>query len=130
MHIADVDQRMLGANDIGTLAVAFGQIAAASTGYGSVIIAGQGRMSVASLIRSYSYADGWSVQWRTGPRPNKSVRSNGWCPRHVTPDALLLRARNRRAPTVLSLVRPVRRTACALGSAASHTQSRWCAAAV
>ena len=52
MHIADVDQRMLGANDIGTLAVAFGQIAAVSTGYGPVIIAGQGPMSIASLATS------------------------------------------------------------------------------
>ena len=33
MHIADVDQRMLGANGIGTLAMAMGQIAAVSTGY-------------------------------------------------------------------------------------------------
>ena len=42
MHIADVNKGMLGANDIGTLAVAFGQIAAASTGYGPVTIGGQG----------------------------------------------------------------------------------------
>ena len=41
MHIADVNKGMLGANDIGTLAVPMGQIAAASTGYGSVTIAGQ-----------------------------------------------------------------------------------------
>jgi hypothetical protein len=120
MHIAEVDKGMLSANDIGTLAVVIGQIAAVSTGYGPVIIAGQGQMSIASLARSYSYDDGWSVQWRTGPRPNKSVRSNGWSPRHVTPDALLLRARNRRAPIGLSLVRPVRRAACVLGSAASQ----------
>jgi hypothetical protein len=52
MHIADVDQGMLGANDIGTLAVLIGQIAAVSTGDGAVIIAGQGQMSIASLARS------------------------------------------------------------------------------
>jgi TPP-dependent pyruvate/acetoin dehydrogenase alpha subunit len=52
MHIADVDQGMLGANGIGTLAMAVGQIAAASTGYGPVTIAGQGQMSIASLARS------------------------------------------------------------------------------
>ena len=52
MHVADVDQGMLGANDIGTLAVPIGQIAAVSTGYGSVTIAGQGQMSVASLART------------------------------------------------------------------------------
>jgi hypothetical protein len=52
MHIADADQGMLGGNDIGTLAVAIGQIAAASTDYGPVIIAGQGQMSIASLARS------------------------------------------------------------------------------
>jgi hypothetical protein len=52
MHIADVDQGMLGAHDIGTLAVAVGQIAAVITGYGPVIIAGQGKMSIASLARS------------------------------------------------------------------------------
>ena len=52
MHIADVDKGMLGANDIGTLAVAIGQIAAVSTGYGAVIIAGQGQMSVASPART------------------------------------------------------------------------------
>jgi hypothetical protein len=32
MHVADVDQRMLGANDIDTLAMAVGQIATVSTG--------------------------------------------------------------------------------------------------
>ena len=52
MHIADVDQGMLGANGIDTLAVAVGQIAAMSTGYGPVIIAGQSQMSVASLART------------------------------------------------------------------------------
>ena len=52
MHIADVDQGMLGANDIGTLAVPMGQIAVVSTGDGPVIIAGQGQMSVAPLARS------------------------------------------------------------------------------
>jgi hypothetical protein len=52
MHIADVDQRMLGANGLGTLAVAVGQIAAVSTGYGTVTIAGQGQMSVASPART------------------------------------------------------------------------------
>jgi hypothetical protein len=52
MHIADVDQGMLGANGFGTLAVAMGQIAAVSTGYGPVMIAGQGQMSIASLARS------------------------------------------------------------------------------
>ena len=43
---------MLGANGIGTLAVAIGQIAAVSTGYGPVIIAGQSQISIASLARS------------------------------------------------------------------------------
>ena len=52
MHVADLDQRMLGANDIDTLAMAVGQIAAASTGHGPVTIAGQGQMSIASLARS------------------------------------------------------------------------------
>jgi hypothetical protein len=52
MHIADVDQGMLGANGIDTLAVAVGQIAAMSTGYGPVIIAGQSQMSVASPART------------------------------------------------------------------------------
>jgi hypothetical protein len=42
----------LGADGIGTLAVAIGQIAAVSTGCGPVIIAGQGQMSIASLARS------------------------------------------------------------------------------
>jgi pyruvate dehydrogenase E1 component alpha subunit len=37
MYIADVDQGMLSANGIGTLAVVIGQIAAVSTGYGPVI---------------------------------------------------------------------------------------------
>jgi hypothetical protein len=32
MHMADVDTGMLGANDVGTLAVAVGQIATVSTG--------------------------------------------------------------------------------------------------
>jgi Na+/H+-translocating membrane pyrophosphatase len=45
---------MLGANGSGTLAAAVGQIAALSTGYSSVIIAGQGRMSIASLAKSWS----------------------------------------------------------------------------
>ena len=40
MHIADVDQGMLGANGSGTLAAAVGQIAAVSTRYSPVIIAG------------------------------------------------------------------------------------------
>ena len=35
MYIAEVDQRMLGANGIGTLGMAVGQIAAVSTGYGA-----------------------------------------------------------------------------------------------
>ena len=52
MHMADVDTGMLGANDIGTLAVAIGQIAAVSTGDGPVTIAGQGQMSIATLARS------------------------------------------------------------------------------
>ena len=52
MHMADVNKGMLGANDIGTLAAAVGQIAAVSTGYGAVTIAGQGQMSIASLARS------------------------------------------------------------------------------
>jgi TPP-dependent pyruvate/acetoin dehydrogenase alpha subunit len=43
MHIADVDQGMLGANGIGTLAVPIGQIAAVSVGSGPVTIAGQSR---------------------------------------------------------------------------------------
>ena len=42
---------MLGANGIGTLGEAIGQIAAVSTRYGSVIIAGQSQMSIASLAR-------------------------------------------------------------------------------
>ena len=52
MHIADVDKGMLGANGIGTLAVAVGQIAAGSAGHGAVTIAGQGQMSIASLART------------------------------------------------------------------------------
>jgi hypothetical protein len=36
MHIADVDKGMLGVNDIGTLVVPIGQIAAVSTGDGPV----------------------------------------------------------------------------------------------
>ena len=48
----DVDKGMLGVNDIGTLAVPIGQIAAVSTGDGPVTSAGQGRMSVASRARS------------------------------------------------------------------------------
>jgi hypothetical protein len=43
---------MLGANDVGTLAVPAGQIAAVSTGYGPVTIASQSQMSVASLART------------------------------------------------------------------------------
>ena len=46
MHIADVDQGMLGANDIGTLAMAVGPIAAVSTGYGPVTIAGQSQQNI------------------------------------------------------------------------------------
>jgi hypothetical protein len=41
MHMADVNKGMLGAKGIGTLAVAIGQIAAVSTGYGTGTIAGQ-----------------------------------------------------------------------------------------
>jgi hypothetical protein len=41
-----------GSGALGTLAVAMGQITAVSTGYGPVIIAGQGQMSIASLARS------------------------------------------------------------------------------
>jgi TPP-dependent pyruvate/acetoin dehydrogenase alpha subunit len=52
MHIADVDKGMPGASGIGTLAMATGQIAAASTGYGPVMIAGQGQMPIASLARA------------------------------------------------------------------------------
>ena len=52
MHIADVNKGMLGANDIGTLAVAGGQIATVSTGDGAVTIVGQSQMSVAPLARS------------------------------------------------------------------------------
>jgi hypothetical protein len=52
MHVAAVDQGMPGASGIGTLAVAIGQIAAASTGDGPVTIAGQGQMSIASLART------------------------------------------------------------------------------
>jgi hypothetical protein len=48
-HIADVDQGMLGANGIGTLAVAMGQIAAASMGYGPVTIAGQGQPNIGDV---------------------------------------------------------------------------------
>jgi hypothetical protein len=54
MHVAAVDQGMLGANGVGTLAVPMGQIAAVITGSGPVIIAGQGKMSIASLARTYS----------------------------------------------------------------------------
>ncbi|HKC73031.1 MAG TPA: hypothetical protein VKF37_02385 [Chloroflexota bacterium] len=49
MHIADVDQGMLGANGIGTLAVAIGQIAAVSTGDGPVTIAGQSQQSIGDV---------------------------------------------------------------------------------
>jgi hypothetical protein len=54
MHVADVDKGMLGANDIGTLAVAVGQIAAASTGYGLVTIALEPDVSkaITSLART------------------------------------------------------------------------------
>jgi hypothetical protein len=52
LSIVSTSSGMLGANDIGTLAVAVGQIAAVSTGYGPVTIAGQGQMSVALLARS------------------------------------------------------------------------------
>jgi pyruvate dehydrogenase E1 component alpha subunit len=52
MHIADVDQGMLGTNGIGTLAMAVGQIGAVSAGNGPIIIAGQGQMSIASLART------------------------------------------------------------------------------
>jgi multidrug efflux pump subunit AcrB len=52
MHIADADKGMLAANGIGTLAVPIGQIAAVSTGYGAVTIAGQSQRSVASLART------------------------------------------------------------------------------
>ena len=52
MHLAYVDQGMLGANDVGTLAVPMGQTAAVSTGDGPVTIAGQGQMSIATLARS------------------------------------------------------------------------------
>jgi TPP-dependent pyruvate/acetoin dehydrogenase alpha subunit len=52
MHMAGVTKRMVGANDIDTLAVAVGQIAAVRTGYGPVIIAGHGQMSIASLART------------------------------------------------------------------------------
>jgi TPP-dependent pyruvate/acetoin dehydrogenase alpha subunit len=52
MYIADVDQGMLGTNGIGTLAMAVGQSAAVSMGYGPVTIAGQGQISIASLARS------------------------------------------------------------------------------
>src|SRR5437588_6579018 len=49
MHIADVDKGMLGANGIGTLAVAIGQIAAVSTGYGPVTIARQGQQNIGDV---------------------------------------------------------------------------------
>jgi pyruvate dehydrogenase E1 component alpha subunit len=52
MHMADVNKGVLGANGISMLAVPMGRIAAVSTGYGPVIIAGQGRMSITSLARS------------------------------------------------------------------------------
>jgi len=52
MHMADVNKGMLGANDIGTLAVPIGQIAAVSTAYRAVTIAGQGQMAIATLARS------------------------------------------------------------------------------
>ena len=52
MHIAGVDKGMLGANGFDTLAVPMGQITTVCTGYGAVTIAGQGRMSIASLARS------------------------------------------------------------------------------
>jgi glycerate kinase len=49
MHIADVGKGMLGANDIGTLAVAIDQIAAASTGYGPGTVAGQSQQNFADV---------------------------------------------------------------------------------
>jgi hypothetical protein len=52
MHITDVDKGMLGANDVGMLAVLIGQIAAVSTQYGPVTSAGQSQMSIVSLARS------------------------------------------------------------------------------
>jgi TPP-dependent pyruvate/acetoin dehydrogenase alpha subunit len=45
MHIAEVDKGMLGTDGIGTLAVATGQIAAVSTGYGAVTIAGESQQN-------------------------------------------------------------------------------------
>src|SRR5436305_6018095 len=49
MHMADVDKGMLGANGIGTLAVAIGQIAAVSTGYGPVAIARQSQPNIGAV---------------------------------------------------------------------------------
>ena len=49
MHIADVNKGMLGANDIGTLAVAGGQIATVSTGDGAVTIARQGQQNIGDV---------------------------------------------------------------------------------
>jgi hypothetical protein len=48
MHIGDVNKGKLGANDIGTLAVAGGQIATVSTGDGAVTIAGQSQQTSAT----------------------------------------------------------------------------------
>jgi multidrug efflux pump subunit AcrB len=49
MHIADVNKGMLGANDIGTLVVAGGQIATVSTGDGAVTIARQGQQNIGDV---------------------------------------------------------------------------------
>jgi hypothetical protein len=52
MHITDIDQGMLGVNGFGALAMAICQIAAVSMGYGPITVAGQGRMSIASVART------------------------------------------------------------------------------
>jgi hypothetical protein len=49
MHNADVGKGMLGANDSGTLAVAVGQIAAVSAGYGLVTIARRSQQNIGDV---------------------------------------------------------------------------------
>jgi TPP-dependent pyruvate/acetoin dehydrogenase alpha subunit len=50
MHSAAVDKGMLGANDIGTLAVAIGPITTVSTGYGAVTIAGRSQQNIGDIL--------------------------------------------------------------------------------
>ena len=50
MHRADVNKGMLGANGIDMLAVPIGQVAAVSTGYGTVTIAGQSQKNTGDVM--------------------------------------------------------------------------------